>query len=79
MYQGFEQALLGNGDLILGLSRFKLMTQLPQKMFLTSKVVKRGPKNNNHNDPANPKNVSHFKSGQELVGQKIIIILLLLQ
>ena len=44
MYQGFGQAELGFGGLILGLSQFQVMTELPQKLLLTLKGVKRSQK-----------------------------------
>ena len=43
-YHGFGQAKIPNGGLILGSSQFSLLPQLPQKMMLTSKVVKSDPK-----------------------------------
>ena len=39
-FHSFRQAKIANGGLILGLSRFSLLPQLPYKMMLDSKVVK---------------------------------------
>jgi len=38
-FHGFEQAKIGYGGLVLGLSQFPLLPWLPQKMKLASKVV----------------------------------------
>ncbi len=40
VFQGFRQAKSDNGGLILSLSQFLILPQLPQKMKLASKVVK---------------------------------------
>ena len=39
-YQVFEKAKICDDGLVLGLSQFPLLPQLPQKTMLTSKVVK---------------------------------------
>jgi hypothetical protein len=40
VFQGFSKAKSANGGLILSLSQFLIPPQLPQKIKLTSKVVK---------------------------------------
>ncbi len=40
VFQGFRQAKSANGGLILSSSQFLILSQLPQKMKLASKVVK---------------------------------------
>ncbi len=40
VFQGFSKAKSANGGLILSSSQFLILPQLPQKMKLTSKVVK---------------------------------------
>jgi hypothetical protein len=40
VFQGFRQAKSANGGLILSPSQFLILSQLPQKMKLASKVVK---------------------------------------
>jgi hypothetical protein len=45
-FHGFWQAKLAYGGSTLDLFQFTLLSQLPQKMILASKVVKKRPKNN---------------------------------
>jgi hypothetical protein len=40
VFQGFSKAKSANGGSILSLSQFLILTQLPQKIKLASKVVK---------------------------------------
>jgi hypothetical protein len=40
VFQGFSKAKSANGGLILSLSQFLILPQLPQKIKLASKVVK---------------------------------------
>jgi hypothetical protein len=44
VFQGFSKAKSANGGSILSSSQFLILPQLPQKMKLTSKVVKIDPK-----------------------------------
>jgi len=43
MFQRFGQAKFPDGGLVLGLSQFPILPQLPQKILLDSKVVKIDP------------------------------------
>jgi hypothetical protein len=43
-FHRFGQAIFPNGGLVLGSSQFSIMTQLPSKILLDSKVVKIDPK-----------------------------------
>jgi hypothetical protein len=44
VFQGFNKAKSANGGLILSLSQFLILPQLPQKIKLASKAVKVGSK-----------------------------------
>jgi hypothetical protein len=44
VFQRFGQAKVTNSGLILGLSQFLLLPQLPQKMEIASKMFKSDPK-----------------------------------
>jgi hypothetical protein len=43
-FHGFGQAKFPDGGLVLGLSQFSILPQLPPKILLDSKVVKNDPK-----------------------------------
>ncbi len=43
-FHGFGQAKLPDGDLVLDTSQFSILSQLPTKILLNSKVVKIDPK-----------------------------------
>jgi len=44
VFHGFGQAKFPDGGLVLGLSQFLILAQLPPKIMLVSKLVKIDPK-----------------------------------